>query len=57
MSLREIMKNRDGMSDDEIESELSFCREMLLTGSMTPDEVCIDELGVEEDYIFDIIGY
>lgn len=57
MSLKEIMKNRDGMSDDEIESELSFCREMLLSGTMTPDEVCIDELGVEEDYIFDIIGY
>ena len=57
MGLREILKNRDGMSDDEIESELSFCREMLLTGSMTPEEVCLDELGVEEDYIFDIIGY
>lgn len=57
MSLWEIMKNRDGMSDDEIESELSFCREMLLTGSMTPEEVCLDELGVEEDYLFDIIGF
>lgn len=57
MGLREILKNRDGMSDDEIESELSFCREALLTGSMTPEEVCLDELGVEEDYIFDIIGY
>lgn len=57
MGLREIMKNRDGMSDDEIESELSFCREMLLTGSMTPEEVCLDELGVEEDYLFDIIGF
>ena len=57
MSLREIMKNRDGMSDEEIESELSFCREALLTGSMTPDEVCIDELGVEEDYLLEIIGF
>lgn len=57
MTLREIMKNRDGMSDDEIENELDFCREMLLSGEMSPDEVCIDELGVEEDYLFDIIGY
>ena len=57
MGLREILKNRDGMSDEEIDSELDFCREMLETGSMTPEEVCIDELGVEEDYIFDIIGY
>ena len=57
MGLREILKNRDGMSDEEIESELNFCREMLETGSMTPEEVCIDELDVEEDYIFDIIGY
>lgn len=57
MELREILKNRNGMSDEEIENELSFCREMLLSGSMTPDEVCIDELGVEEDYLFDIIGF
>lgn len=57
MGLREILKDRDGMSDEEIEKELDFCREMLLTGSMSPEEVCIDELGVEEDYIFDIIGY
>ena len=57
MSLREIMKNRDGMSDEEIDKDLDYCREMLLTGSMTPDEVCIDELGVEEDYLFEIIGY
>ena len=55
MTLREIMKNRDGMSDEEIEKELSFCREMLATGSMTPEEVCLDELGVEEDYLFEII--
>jgi hypothetical protein len=57
MGLREILKNRDGMSDEEIDKELDFCREMLLSGEMSPDEVCIDELGVEEDYLFDIIGY
>lgn len=57
MELREILKNRDGMSDEEIENELDYCREMLLSGSMTPDEVCIDVLGVEEDYLFDIIGF
>ena len=56
MTLREIMKNRDGMSDEEIEKEIAFCREMLETGSMTPEEVCLDELGVEEDYLFEIIG-
>jgi hypothetical protein len=57
MGLREILKNRDGMSDEEIDKELDYCREMLLSGEMSPDEVCIDELGVEEDYLFDIIGY
>lgn len=57
MGLREILKNRDGMSDEEIDKELDYCREMLLSGAMSPDEVCIDELGVEEDYLFDIIGY
>lgn len=51
MFLREIMKNRDGMSDEEIESELSFCREVLSAGVMTPEDVCL-YLGVEEeDYL------
>ena len=57
MGLREILKNRDGMTDEEIDKELDFCREMLLSGSMSHDEVCIAELGVAADYIFDIIGY
>lgn len=57
MGLREILRNRDGMSEEEIDKELDYCREMLLSGAMSPDEVCIDELGVEEDYLFDIIGY
>lgn len=57
MSLREVLKTRDKLTDDEIDAEISYCRRALLSGEMSPEEACIDYLGVEEDYIFDIIGY
>ena len=40
MGLREILKNRDGMSDEEIDKELDYCREMLLSGAMSPAGLC-----------------
>ena len=57
MSLREVLKTRDNLTDDEIDAEISYCRKALLSGEMSPEEACIDYLGVEEDYLFDIIGY
>ena len=57
MSLIEVLKTRDRLTDDEIETEISYCRRSLFSGEMSPGEACIDYLGVEEDYLFDIIGY
>jgi hypothetical protein len=46
--------NRDGMSEEEATELVKECREMIYEGEDST-EVLQYELGLEPDYIFDII--
>jgi hypothetical protein len=48
-----IIMKRDGVTEEEANEMISECREMLLNGD---DEAIQDFLGLEDDYIFDILG-
>lgn len=49
----EILMHRDGLTQSEAEALIDECRqEMLETGS---DEPMMDILGLEPDYIFDVL--
>ena len=50
----EILMNRDGMSEKEAKELVSECRQMIYEGE-NPEDVLQYELGLEPDYIFDII--
>ena len=47
-----ILMERDGLTEKEAKREIADCREALLNGD---DEAIQDFLGLEDDYIFDII--
>lgn len=49
-----ILMNRDGMSEEEAKALVKDCREMIYEGE-DPEDVLQYELGLEPDYIFDII--
>lgn len=49
-----ILMARDGMSQKEAEELVKECRQMVYEGE-DPTEVLECELGLEPDYIFDII--
>ena len=52
MTLIEILMNRDGVTRAEAKEMIAECREALLNG----DEYAIEDyLGLEDDYIFEII--
>jgi len=56
----EILMIRDGMSRAEAEDVLSYCREMINNAVACGDyeeaeDIVASELGLEMDYIFDII--
>ena len=54
----EILRRRDGVSVEEAERQVSEVREAILNcnGSYTEaEEIMLNELGLEMDYIFDIL--
>ena len=53
-----ILVNRDGMTRDEARELVIETREMLLSADVwEADEIVADQLGLEPDYIMDILGY
>lgn len=53
-----ILMERDGNTREEAESRIQETRELLLSSDLwESDQIMADELGLEPDYIFDIIGY
>lgn len=51
-SIREVMKARDGLDDEEVDEMMEWAREMMEEG-MEPEEVLEELFGLEPDYVFD----
>jgi hypothetical protein len=52
-----ILMERDGLSRDEAEETLEEVREMISEADpWEVEDILADELGLEMDYIFDILG-
>ena len=49
---KEILKKRDGLTDREADELMADCREALYNGDF---DAIQDYLGLEDDYIFDLI--
>ena len=55
-SVIKILINRDGMSQLEAEKAIKHIRERVLIDGENPEEILLNELGLEPDYIFDLIN-
>lgn len=51
----EVLVRRDGMTLAEAKEELCELRNMIEDGA-NPEDILYNELGLELDYIFDLIG-
>ena len=52
----EILMRRDGMTREEAEEKVQEVREMILEASVCEaEDIIMYELGLEMDYIFDLI--
>lgn len=47
-----ILMERDGLTEEEAKEQMNECREALMDGDF---EAIGDYLGLEDDYIFDLI--
>jgi hypothetical protein len=56
-SVVEILIRRDGLTESEANDLIEETRELLLTSDpFEADQIMADQLGLEPDYILDIIG-
>lgn len=54
--LKQILMERDGLSSIEAEDILDDLGDLVLSGE-NPEELLFDELGLEPDYLFDLLEY
>jgi len=51
----EILMRRDGMTEQEANDLLNETREMIMEDASKTEDIMLMQLGLETDYIFDII--
>ena len=58
-SIKSVLMERDGMTEDEAADAIQEAREdmneRLANGEM-PDDICQEYIGLEPDYIFELMG-
>lgn len=53
--LERVLVNRDGITLEEARRQIKEVKEMILNGEERLEDALLDYLGVEPDYIFDIL--
>lgn len=53
-TLRKVLMRRDGLSGDEADELIAEARERVAEGE-DPEDILIDEFGLEPDYIWDLL--
>lgn len=57
-TVEEILMTRDGMSRDEARDLIRETRDMILDANIfEADEIMADMLGLETDYIMEVVGF
>lgn len=51
-----VLMNRDGLSKAEAIEQINDAADLVLLGE-NPEEVLLEEFGLEPDYIFDLLEY
>lgn len=54
--LKQILMERDGLTAIEADDILNDLGDLVLAGE-SPEELLFDELGLEPDYLFDLMEY
>jgi len=55
-SIKEVLMRRDGLSADEADDQIEEARARVLEGE-DPEEILLEDFGLEPDYIFDLLPF
>ena len=54
-TLKQVLMRRDGMSSSDADDAIEEARERVFAGE-DPEEILLEDFGLEPDYIFDLLG-
>ncbi len=55
----DVLINRDGFTREEAINEIKFVKEEIMNAILNgqdPEDILIEQLGLEPDYLFDLLG-
>lgn len=55
----DVLMNRDGFTREEAINEIKFVKEEIMNAILNgqdPEDILIEQLGLEPDYLFDLLG-
>ena len=55
-SLKEVIMRRDGLTNEEADAAIASAREAVYDGEGDPDDILLEDFGLEPDYVFDLLG-
>jgi len=53
-TIKEVLMRRDGYTSDEADEHIAYARSLVDDGE-DPEDVCMDEFGLEPDYAMDLL--
>lgn len=53
-TLKQVLIERDGLTESEADEQIKEAKQRVLDGE-DPEEILLDEFGLEPDYFFDLI--
>lgn len=56
-NLKQVLMNRDSLKSEEADEMIKNAQEMVIEFGEEPEEILLDEFGLEPDYIFDLLDY
>lgn len=52
-----ILEERDNMTQEDAKDLINETREMIIRNPEEADEIMAEQLGLEPDYLFDVLGF
>ena len=53
-TIKQVLMRRDGLSADEADELIEYAKECIADGE-DPEEVCLEEFGLEPDYALELL--
>lgn len=55
-TIKQVLMRRDGLSANEADEQIEYAKDRIADGE-DPEEVCLEEFGLEPDYVLELLDW